>query len=79
MVGSGVIATGTFKLPGEAIVNGIVQSELTENAQSVLSTGETTGKNFPSGAFNVIKLATERRQQKSCKHGQCEYILPVGY
>lgn len=44
MVGSGVVAIGTFKVPGEATISGNVQGELTAAALNVLPSGEVTGK-----------------------------------
>ncbi len=43
MVGSGVIAIGTFQVPGEATISGSVQGELTAEILTVLPTGEAAG------------------------------------
>lgn len=64
MVGSGVTAVGTFKVPGEAIISGNVQGELTAASLSVLSTGEVTGTSTArtivvSGKMNQSTTATQ--------------------
>lgn len=64
MVGSGVVAVGTFKVPGEAIISGSVQGELTASSLSVLSSGEVTGKSVAqtilvAGKMNQSTTATQ--------------------
>lgn len=64
MLGSGVVAIGTFKVPGEAIISGSVQGELTAASLSVLSSGEVTGKSVAktilvSGKMNQSTTATQ--------------------
>jgi len=52
MVGSGVIAIGTFKVPGEATISGNVQGEWTAATLHVLPSGEGTAK--PYAHTNVV-------------------------
>jgi cytoskeletal protein CcmA (bactofilin family) len=64
MVGSGVTAVGTFKVPGEATISGNVQGELTATSLSVLSSGEVTGKTVAqtilvAGKMNQSTTATQ--------------------
>ena len=64
MVGSGVIAIGTFRVPGEAIISGNVQGELTAASLSVLSSGEVTGNSVAqtilvAGKMNQSTTATQ--------------------
>lgn len=64
MVGSGVTAVGTFKVPGEAIISGNVQGELTAASLSVLSSGEVTGTSTAktivvAGKMNQSTTATQ--------------------
>jgi cytoskeletal protein CcmA (bactofilin family) len=64
MVGSGVIAIGTFQVPGEATISGTVQGELTAAALNVLPTGEVTGKStaqtiLVSGKMNQSTTAMQ--------------------
>ena len=64
MVGSGVTAVGTLKVPGEAIISGNVQGELTAASLSVLSTGEVTGTSVAqtilvAGKINQSTTATQ--------------------
>ena len=64
MVGSGVIAIGTFQVPGEATISGSVQGELTAEILTVLPTGEVTGKStaqtiLVSGKMNQSTTAMQ--------------------
>lgn len=63
IVGSGVIAKGSFHVPGEATINGTVEGELTADSVNVLSVGEVTGKTVAqtivvSGKMNQSTTAT---------------------
>ena len=64
MVGSGVIAVGTFQVPGEATIGGNVQGQLTAAALNVLPSGEVTGKSIAqtilvAGKMNQSTTATQ--------------------
>ena len=63
IIGSGVIAKGSFHVPGEATINGTVEGELTADSVYVLSFGEVTGKTVGqtivvSGKMNQSTTAT---------------------
>jgi cytoskeletal protein CcmA (bactofilin family) len=64
MVGSGVIAMGTFQVPGGATISGNVQGELSAAAVNVLPSGEVTGKSIAqtivvAGKMNQSTTATQ--------------------
>ena len=63
IIGSGVIAKGTLRVPGEATINGTVEGELTADSVTVMPSGEVTGKTvgqtiLVSGKLNQSTTAT---------------------
>lgn len=65
MVGSGVIANGTFKVPGEATISGTVQGELTATTLNVMPTGEVTGKTIAQTILVAGKMNDSTRAMQS--------------